>query len=209
MQYWNGKAWVLVPVPTNTSVHSALTFANGKPIWKTTYYNIGDRGPAGGFVFYITDNGAHGFEAAPVDQSKGAVWGCYGRRISDSNDKAVGDGTKNTAEIIAGCKKDRTAARIADAYTLNGYDDWFLPSKDELNEMWLKLTDPDGDGRNKGPADPNNLGGFTFNSYWSSSEIGGNIAWVQAFFSGRQLGGVKNKIKTDKGHYRVRAIRAF
>ena len=210
MQYWNGKAWVLVPAPSDTTVHSTLTFVNGKPVWKAAYYNIGDRGPAGGFVFYVTDDGAHGLEVAPVDQSRGAEWGCYGMRISGGDDKAVGAGAQNTAEIIAGCKKDLIAARVADAYTLNGYDDWFLPSKDELNEMWLKLADSDGDGRNKGTADPNNLGGFTVNSYWSSSEVGGNIAWVQAFLSGNQIGGIKNNKKTDKGHkYRVRAIRAF
>ena len=209
MQYWDGKAWVLVPAPSDTTVHSTLTFANGKPVWKAAYYSIGDRGPAGGFVFYVTDDGAHGLEAAPVDQGRGAEWGCYGMRISGGDDKAIGTGAHNTAEIIAGCRKDLIAARIADAYTLNGYDDWFLPSKDELNEMWLKLADSDGDGSNKGLADPNNLGGFTVNSYWTSSEVGGNIAWVQAFLSGSQIGGIKNK-KIEKGHkYRVRAIRVF
>jgi hypothetical protein len=210
MQYWDGKAWVLVPAPSDTTVHSTLTFANGKPVWKAAFYNIGDRGPAGGFVFYVTDDGAHGLEAAPVDQSRGAAWGCAGTRINGGDDKAVGTGAQNTAEIIAGCRKDLIAARIADAYTLNGYDDWFLPSQAELNEMWLKLADSDGDGRNKGLADPNNLGGFTVNSYWSSSEVGGNIAWVQAFLSGSQIGGNKNKIESGMGHkYRVRAVRAF
>ena len=210
MQYWDGKAWVLVPAPSDITGHSTLTFAKGKPIWKAAYYNIGDRGPAGGLVFYVTSDGAHGLEAAPVDQARGAAWGCYGMRISGGDDKAVGTGAQNTAEIMAGCRKDLIAARIADAYTLNGYDDWFLPSQDELNEMWLKLADSDGDGRNKGPADPNNLGGFTVNSYWSSSEVGGNNAWVQAFLSGNQIGVIKNNKKTNRGQkYRVRAVRAF
>lgn len=210
MQYWNGKAWVLVSAPSDTTVHSTLAFVNGKPVWKAAYYNIGDRGPAGGLVFYVTDDGAHGLEAAPVDQSRGAAWGCSGTRISGGGDKAVGTGVQNTAEIIAGCSKGLIAARIADAYTLNGYDDWFLPSQNELKEMWLKLADSDGDGRNKGTDDPNNLGGFTINSYWSSSEVGGNIAWLQSFLMGNQVGDNKNKIETGKGHkYRVRAIRAF
>jgi hypothetical protein len=210
MQYWNGKAWVLVSAPSDTSVHSTLAFVNGRPTWKAAYYKIGDRGPAGGFVFYVTDDGLHGLEAAPVDQAKSSSWGCYGTRISEGNDKAIGSGAQNTAEIMAGCKKDNIAARIADAYTLNGYDDWFLPSKNELNEMWLKLADSDGDGRNSGPEDSNNLGGFTVDNYWSSSEVAKSTAWFQTFFSGNQLGGVKYHKQNDKNKkYRVRAIRAF
>ena len=46
------------------------------PPW-TTPYAIGDLGPAGGIVFYVTDGGVHGLEAAPEDQGSGA-WGCYG-----------------------------------------------------------------------------------------------------------------------------------
>lgn len=210
MQYWNGTAWVLVPAPSDTTTHLTLTFANGKPTWKTTYYNIGDRGPAGGFVFYITDDGAHGLEAAPVDQSRGTEWGCYDLRINEGNDKAIGTGAQNTNEILAGCAKHRIAARIANTYTLNGYDDWFLPSKNELHEMWLKLADPDGDGRNNGADDPNNLAGFTVDNYWSSSEVTKSTAWVQSFFSGNQLGRMKYKKHNDKDKkYRVRAIRAF
>ena len=40
-------------------------------------YAIGDIGPAGGWVFYVTDDGLHGLEAAPVDQAN-AAWGCHG-----------------------------------------------------------------------------------------------------------------------------------
>ena len=109
---------------------------------------------------------------------------------------------------MKGCKTDNIAARIADAYSLNGYDDWYLPSKDELNQMWLNLADPDGNGRNSGPDDSNNLAGFGVESYWSSSEVAKSMAWVQSFFTGKQLGGNKNANHKDK-KYRVRAIRAF
>jgi len=32
-----------------------------------TYYAVGDTGPAGGIVFYTSDGGLHGLEAAPAD----------------------------------------------------------------------------------------------------------------------------------------------
>ena len=44
-------------------------------------YAIGDTGPAGGFIFYENPNykvdGWRYLEAAPIDQSAGAKWGCF------------------------------------------------------------------------------------------------------------------------------------
>jgi len=124
MQYWNGTAWVMLP----GSNGATLKFYNGVPTWT---YRIGDDGPAGGKVFYVTDGGAHGFEAAPVDQASGQ-WGCMGTPIGAIG-RDVGEGSQNTADILAGCPTLGIAARIAEEYSLNGYDDWFLPSQRELN----------------------------------------------------------------------------
>jgi hypothetical protein len=202
MQYWDGAEWVLVPAPAANA--KTLSFCGGVPTWTFDgCYNIGDRGPAGGIVFYITDGGAHGLEAAPDDQSTGANWGCLGVPITGADGMAIGTGAQNTGDIIAGCTEEGTAAKVADAYTLNGYDDWFLPSADELNEMWDKLADSDGNNLNTGPADPNNLGGFASSFYWSSSEFNDGFAWLQIFNSGAQ-----NYI--DKNYaLSVRAVRAF
>ena len=91
-------------------------------------------------------------------------------------------------------KTDR-AAYLCDALETNevGYavcDDWFLPSKDELNLMYTNL---------KGTG----VGGFESESYWSSSEYNANTAWYQQFGSSFQLYANKYSLK------RVRAIRAF
>jgi hypothetical protein len=160
-----------------------------------TTYAIGDTGPAGGWVFHITDGGLHGLEAAPVDQSAGALWGCFGTLITGADGSLVGTGAQNTGDIVTWCMDAGIAARIANNYSSNGFNDWFLPSFDELNLMYLNIG--------QGSAPPVNIGGFAPSSYWSSSEFNGDIAVYQAFTSGFQGGSEKN---FPRG---VRAIRAF
>ena len=74
------------------------------------------------------------------------------------------------------------------------YSDWYLPSRDELVEMYNTVG-------NGGPE--GNIGGFSNNWYWSSSEYSGNHAWVVDFSNG----GTNSGLKDDA--YRVRVIRAF
>jgi hypothetical protein len=78
--------------------------------------------------------------------------------------------------------------------TLNGYSDWYLPSKDQLNSMYINI----GQGSSIG-----NVGGFAFNYYWSSTENGNYFAWSQRFDGGVQDDDGKNYT------YYVRAVRAF
>lgn len=168
-------------------------------------YEIGQAGPAGGIVFYVTDGGLHGLEAAPEDQNglSAPAWGCFGTVIAGADGEAVGAGARNTSDILAGCSDEGIAAELADDYALNGYTDWFLPSKDELNLMWRNLADSDGDGENTGPDDSNNLGGFDPLYYWSSTEYDLYNAWGQLFHDGYQDYDAKNDT------FGVRAVRAF
>ena len=211
MQYWDGTQWQLVSppqyisaTPTQSPVYSIATLHfcnNGKLSWNdlcdattnTTVYHIGDTGPAGGKVFYLSDNtGLHGLEAAPADINNGAVydWGCNGTSITGAQGAAVGTGAANTAAIVTTCSEANTAAKMADAYTLNGYNDWFLPSKDELYLLYLQK---------------NVVGGFANNYYWSSSEYVSNNAWSQYFDYGNQPNFNYGKNFT----FPVRAVRAF
>jgi len=133
MQWWDGTAWVVIPAGFH---NTTLKNCNGVPTWVVAHcggFVLGDTGPAGGIVFYLTDNtGQHGLEAAPVDQSAAAIWGCQGISVPGANGTAVGTGAANTAAIVAGCAEAGTAAKVADAYSLNGYDDWYLPSKGDF-----------------------------------------------------------------------------
>ena len=139
----------------------------------------------GGIVFYLDGNGG-GLIAAPSDQASAAEWGCYGS-ISGADGSVIGTGNQNTIDILAGCSQSGTAADICANLTLGGYNDWFLPSYDELNEMFS----------NKAA-----IGGFANYNYWSSTEGGSYTAWRQGFFNGGQ-----NLAKGNDGS--VRAVRAF
>jgi hypothetical protein len=170
-------------------------------------YAIGDTGPAGGFVFSITEGGLHGLEAATEDQTPTA-WGCNGVDITGADGTAVGTGEQNTADITAACL-GITAASVAAGQGPG----WFLPSRDELDLMWEHLADRDGNNYNSGPTDLDNVGVFAQGTYWSSSEVDDASAWDQGFVDGTKGGfsnntqsGTMNKVNSQN---RVRAVRAF
>jgi len=86
------------------------------------------------------------------------------------------------------CSTPGIAARLAGNYVLNNYIDWFLPSIDELNELYLHKDI---------------VGGFANVYYWSSTEDYSAYAWYQDF-SGGILGNFSKNFPL-----RVRAVRAF
>lgn len=143
---------------------------------------------AGGIAFYLDGKGG-GLVCAENDQSSSAEWGCEGTTMGRT-DTSIGTGAANTADIVAGCSEAGIAAKICNDLVLNGYSDWFLPSKDELNLMYQNLH-------------LNGIGGFADYGYWSSSEGSSVTAWGQSFDNGNQHG----YSKITKA--RVRAVRAF
>ncbi len=156
-------------------------------------YKIGDRGPAGGWIFYDKGNYSDGWrylEAAPENQGK-AKWGCYKKSIPGARGTAIGTGKSNTQAIINGCNEPGIAAKLCSEYRGGGKSDWFLPSKDELKLMYNNLK-------------RRRIGDFAGDNYWSSSEVNDKNAWVEYFMTGIQLDELAKVLKTW-----VRAARAF
>ena len=88
---------------------------------------------------------------------------------------------------MANCAES-PAAELADGYSNSGESDWFLPSKDELNQIFAEQI---------------RIGGFSTNYYWSSSEFADSIAWLQDFDFGYQGW----SFKTSTAY--MRPVRAF
>jgi hypothetical protein len=180
----------------NTTLNAVQVY-NGT-VWCSTAHYIGES-YGGGIVFYVYDDGQHGLIAATASQSTGIRW--YGG--SNTNTCARGDGVgaglKNTAIIIAnqGPVDGATfAARICNEYSVTvagvSYGDWYLPSKHELNLLYLKRAV---------------FTGFGGGNYWSSTEIDTSTAWVQIFANGIGSGIQINGNKSTT--YYVRAVRSF
>ena len=162
----------------------------------------------GGVVFYIFVDGdtgyvageTHGLIAAVQDQSSGIRWYNGINVTTGATGTAIGTGSANTDAIInvQGPTETSYAAGLARAYTGGGHIDWFLPSKDELNKMYLNKNIINT------TAAANSGSDFSANNYWSSTEYDSNTAWVQYFGNGGQ--GYYDKVNT---YVSVRAVRAF
>ncbi|MDR1576454.1 MAG: DUF1566 domain-containing protein [Treponema sp.] len=156
-------------------------------------YSIGETGPGGGLVFYDKGSYSDGWrylEAAPastewVSKDRGAMGETLGTNTS------IGSGKTNTAKFVAKeteLGESDTAALLCDGLNFGGKDDWFLPSKDELNEIYTNLK-------------ASGKGDFTGEGYKSSSESDLTHLWQQNFNNGTQSGGGEK--------WNVRAVRAF
>jgi hypothetical protein len=159
----------------------------------TTVYKIGDRGPAGGIVFYDKGSVSGGWqylEAAPNDAEYSAQSGGAGKDITGTA-AAIGNGKSNTQvieRILSQSGVTNGAAQILPIYS--GFNDWFIPSKEELDVLYKNL-------KAKG------LGSFSDERYMSSTQDGRSNVWVQNFRDGRQLTMGRNLV------YRVRCVRVF
>jgi len=180
-----------------TTYHYRLKAVNslgttyGNDLTFTTNYVIGENSN-GGIVFYIDGTGLHGLVSAASDQNTDAKWGCESSTVIGTG-TIIGTGNQNTINIVTNCTETGIAAKICYDLVLNGYSDWFLPSIDELIQMFRNLK-------------LNGLGNFDSGWYWSSTEGSRGYALVEYFTWETQSAFKKS---TDTHFVRVRAVRAF
>jgi len=192
------------PINANDAVTKAYVDLLEARIFALEPVEIGDF-REGGVVFHIFATGEpgyiegeqHGLVCAVINQSSNAIWGCNGGAISGADGTLIGTGAQNTIDIEAGCTYAGIAADLCSNLTLNGYSDWFLPSKNELNAMYQNRTEINTTAVvNEGTA-------LSSDWYWSSSQNFVN-AWAKDFAgTGMQSSVTKNSSN------QVRAIRAF
>jgi len=162
----------------------------------------------GGIVFSIDETGEHGLVAAISDLSGYYQWGCYGVNVDGADELSVGYGYQNTLDIVnMGCvisflpdyfwweMSDVSAAQACINYSSGSYNDWYLPSAQELTLMHESIGQEN-----------YNLVNFDASYYWSSSEYGvpeGDLAYIFIPSSGS----FTNYNKLDG--FKVRPIRSF
>jgi hypothetical protein len=194
----------------NVLMSNGTTWVSSSNTSDNTTHTVGES-YGGGIIFYVYDGGKHGLIAATSDQSSDAKWDLSKGNETRAKANGIGAGIRNTTTIIISSEisqrksfKDNGwsfdsedfAAVICNEYskseTVNSlettYGDWYLPSKYELNLLYLKRT---------------TVGNFAADKYWSSTESDEDKAWTINFSTSSN--------STDDKTYknRVRAIRNF
>jgi len=184
---------------TPSSPQESITPAASAPAKTTTpIYKIGDTGPAGGIIFYDKGNNRNGWrylEAAPENTER-ETFMAGDSPYSLGNTNLAGDGFENTQNMMKSIEKKGGGVNSAPYYctnlVVNGFNDWYIPSLDEIAIMYANLHS-------------NNLGKFKQRDYWHSSQHG--VVWGTYSFARGESGQHSYAYENDKRL--TRACRRF
>lgn len=187
---------------TNPNMLATISVSNGtQTVSANAFVALNDLNEIGefkygGIIFWIdpASNNSSGLVVSLNVQATNVPWGCLGI-ATGATGTAIGTGQTNTDIIMASSCASGSAAEIASNLNENGFDDWFLPSADELNELYSNVSIV-------GNAITSNGGDVISNSYWSSTEVDINDAIWWNINQGFN-------IPKDNDFLGVRAIRAF
>lgn len=157
----------------------------------------------GGVVFqtWKDSRGAeHGLVVSIRNQSDGCEWSNLSNNIgSFAGASSHFDGKANTAAVIAQPGHLTSAALLCDQYSVGGYDDWYLPTLQELGTLYMNAPIV-----NSALASINGASPIKRFLFWSSVELGdSSYAIVGVFIDGQVL------FQTKGNSYSVRAVRSF
>ncbi len=192
-----------IPVSNIMSItfEEGLTSSSSQNAVKTTY-TVGEKGPAGGTIIYDKGQKSDGWryiEMAPASaEGKEIPW------YPESNDvfllgtgSSYGEAKRNTELIIEKYrakgllkKPNDWAVSYCDNLAVGGYDDWFMPTFDEVLLMYRDFH-------------RNGQGGFSNQYYWTSSEYDGYNVWYVNFETGTQY------VMSRDWELNVRPVRYF
>ena len=195
---WNETTFkiTLLDVEEIPSVQELLD--QGKEPWEVfksnSKYNldsmIGKR-YGGGYIFYFDDRDYETWIVSK-DNIGTAKWGCKGTKISYTGE-AMHQGDENTKTILAECSDPGIAARLCDNYSVDGFDDWYLPSENEMKSaIWYFGRDADKYNYEVG------------DKYWSSTQEDKDNAYYLDIFA---KGSVKDYLGDKNETYLVRPVR--
>jgi len=161
----------------------------------------------GGIIFWLDGTNDHGLVCDIQDLGSGSniEWGCYGIDISGANETGIGTGDQNTIDIEVDCTTSNIAADLCANSSAQGYTDWFLPSKDEINQMYINKDNIDNTSISNGGIE------YSSSIYWSSSESDNNFGYNPENYAHAQdfSNGATYRLTKNSTNISVRAVRSF
>jgi hypothetical protein len=166
----------------------------------------------GGKVAYVYQNGDPGYSsssipvliAANADQVGNltggtALWSISGGSglaqqvgLIGTSYQALGAGLSNTNAIISAYGSGNYAAKFARDYTDGTYNDWYLPSINELGKLYLNRAA---------------IGGFSTQYYWSSTEVQETPTQISGYSWSFSGAGNDKHMDTKAWNMKIRAVR--